>query len=179
MAVLPIRLLGDPILATRAQDVTRFDSALAQLVADMTETMLAAPGIGLAAPQVGVGLQVLVYSVSEEEAGHLCNPRLELSEESEPAEEGCLSMPGLMVTVTRAQSVVASGHDLTGRPVTIPAAGLLARCLQHEADHLAGILTIDRTSREERKRAMREIRDSAWFTTGVAPSLTGVRPGLG
>ncbi|MBU6148030.1 MAG: peptide deformylase [Actinomycetales bacterium] len=172
MSVLQLRLLGDPVLTTPAREVTAFDRSLHTLIEDMRETMLDAPGIGLAAPQVGVSLRVLVYQTADDEQGHLCNPVLELADEQEEAEEGCLSLPGLTVMVPRAVQLTARGVDCTGAPQTLTATGLLARCLQHETDHLDGILTIDRTTREERRRAMREIREAPWFASPVtaAPS---------
>lgn len=162
MSIRPIRLFGDPVLRTPALEVTSFDKDLRTLVADLTETMLEAPGAGLAAPQIGVGLRVFTWNV-EGEVGHLVNPRLELSSETQDGPEGCLSLPGLVIDCLRAFSVVAHGFNMHGDPVTIEGSELLARAIQHETDHLDGILFIDRLDREARRSAMKEIRESEWF----------------
>ena len=162
MAIQPIRLFGDPVLRQPAREVTDFDVELRKLVADLTDTMLAAPGAGLAAPQVGVGLRVFTWYV-DGELGHLVNPTLELSEEQQHGAEGCLSIPELTFECLRALSVVANGFDMHGEPVTVHGSDLLARAIQHETDHLDGVLFIDRLDTETRKAAMREIRDSQWF----------------
>ena len=137
MAIRPIRLFGDPILRRRAIEVVDFDKELRTLVADLTDTMLDAPGAGLAAPQIGVGLRVFTWYV-EGEVGHLVNPTLELSEEIQDGLEGCLSLPELTYECKRAMSVVAHGFDMYGEPVTIDGSELLARAIQHETDHLDG-----------------------------------------
>jgi peptide deformylase len=162
VAIQPIRLFGDPVLRQPAREVTDFDVELRKLVADLTDTMLAAPGAGLAAPQIGVGLRVFTWYV-DGEVGHLVNPTLELSEEQQHGAEGCLSIPELTFECLRALSVVANGFDMHGEPVTVRGSDLLARAIQHETDHLDGVLFIDRLDTETRKAAMREIRDSEWF----------------
>ena len=162
MPVQPIRLFGDPVLRTPAVPVADFDKELRRLVADLTDTMLAAPGAGLAAPQIGVGLRVFTWHV-EGELGHLVNPVLDLSEEEQHGPEGCLSLPDLTFDCTRALRVVANGFDMHGEPVTIEGHELLARAIQHETDHLDGVLFIDRLDRETRKAAMRAIREADWF----------------
>ena len=162
MAIQPIRLFGDPVLRSPAQAVTDFDKELRRLVADLTDTMLAAPGAGLAAPQIGVGLRVFTWHV-EGELGHLVNPVLDLSEEEQHGPEGCLSLPDLTFDCTRALRVVAKGFDMHGEPVSIEGHELLARAIQHETDHLDGVLFIDRLDRETRKAAMRAIREADWF----------------
>ncbi len=162
MAIQPIRLFGDPVLRQRARDVTDFDLELRKLVGDLTDTMLAAPGAGLAAPQLGVGLRVFTWYV-DGELGHLVNPTLELSEEQQHGAEGCLSIPELTFECLRALSVVARGFDMYGEPVTVHGSDLLARAIQHETDHLDGVLFVDRLDAETRKRAMREIREAEWF----------------
>jgi len=159
--VQPIRLFGDPVLRTPADSVRDFDKELRGLVKDLTETMLDAPGVGLAAPQIGVGLRVFTYYV-DDELGHLVNPSLDLSDEEQEGEEGCLSFPGLAYPTKRAFGVVAKGWNMHGDPVTVEGTDLLARCVQHETDHLDGVLFIDRLDRETRKLALREIRDSEW-----------------
>ena len=162
MPVQPIRLFGDPVLRTPAVPVADFDKELRRLVADLTDTMLAAPGAGLAAPQLGVGLRVFTWHV-EGELGHLVNPVLDLSEEEQHGPEGCLSLPDLTFDCTRALRVVAKGMNMHGEPVTIEGHELLARAIQHETDHLDGVLFIDRLDRETRKAAMRAIREADWF----------------
>ncbi len=137
MSVRDIRLFGDPILRSAASPVVDFDKQIRTLVADLTDTMLAAPGAGLAAPQIGVGLRVFIYNV-DGVVGHLINPELSLSEETQDGEEGCLSIPGLMFDCTRAPGVVARGFDMHGEPAVIEGTETLARCIQHETDHLDG-----------------------------------------
>ena len=175
--IVPIRLLGDPVLRTRASEVVDFDKELRRLVDDLTETMLDAPGAGLAAPQIGVGLRVFTWYV-DDEVGHLVNPTLTLSEEVQDGPEGCLSLPELTYDCIRALSVVASGFNMYGDPVRIEGSELLARAIQHETDHLDGVLFIDRLDSEARKAAMREIREAEWFgleqpTVKVSPHATG------
>jgi len=171
--VQPIRIIGDPVLRTPAEPVTTFDKELRVLVRDLEETMLDAPGVGLAAPQIGVGLRVFTYATSEEDHGHIVNPVLaDLSEEQEEDDEGCLSVPGLTYPTKRGISVVARGFDLHGEPIVIAADNpLLARCLQHETDHLDGVVFIDRLDEATRKRAMREIREQLW-----EPQNAGLEP---
>ncbi|MFA6300157.1 MAG: peptide deformylase [Nocardioides sp.] len=180
MSVQPIRLFGDPVLRRPAIEVVDFDKELRRLVEDLTDTMRDAPGAGLAAPQIGVGLRVFTWYV-DGELGHLVNPRLDLSAELQDGPEGCLSLPELTYDCKRALSVVARGFDVYGEPVTIEGSDLLARALQHETDHLDGVLFIDRLDPEARKAAMREIRESEWFgleqpTVRLSPHATG---GLG
>lgn len=162
MSIKPIRLFGDPVLRTPADPVTDFDAELRRLVADLTDTMLEAPGLGLAAPQIGVGLRVFTYNV-DDVVGHLINPSLVLSGEEVLDEEGCLSFPGLSYPTNRALGVVATGFNMHGEPVTLDGSGTLARCVQHETDHLDGILFIDRLDPVQRKLAMKEIRAAEWF----------------
>jgi peptide deformylase len=162
VSVRPIRLFGDPVLRSAAAEVTNFDREVRNLVADLTDTMLDAPGAGLAAPQIGVGLRVFTWNV-EGEVGHLINPKLTLSSEIQDGAEGCLSLPGLSIDCLRALSVVANGFNMHGDPVTIEGSDLLARAIQHETDHLDGILFIDRLDREARRAAMKEIRAAEWF----------------
>jgi len=168
LAIQPIRLFGDPVLRTPAAPVTDFDAELRKLVQDLTDTMMDAPGAGLAAPQIGVGLRVFTYYV-EGELGHLINPDLTLSVELQDGGEGCLSIPGLTWDCKRALSVVARGFDMHGEPVTIEGSEMLARAIQHETDHLDGILFVDRLDPETRKLAMKAIRESEWF--GAPPTL--------
>ena len=163
MSVKPIRLFGDPVLRTPAEPVRDFDAELRRLVKDLTDTMLDAPGVGLAAPQIGVGLRVFTYHVDDNEPGHLINPSLDLGQEEDEDDEGCLSFPGLVYPVKRACGVVAKGFNMYGEPVTIEGTELLARCIQHETDHLDGILFVDRMDPAQRKVAMRAIREAEWW----------------
>ncbi|WP_030240615.1 peptide deformylase [Streptomyces sp. NRRL S-350] len=167
MAIQPIRLFGDPVLRATAQPVTVFDKELRNLVRDLTETMLDAPGAGLAAPQLGVSLRVFTYHV-DGVTGHLINPDLSLSEDEQEGPEGCLSLPGLRYDTRRAYGVVAKGFNMHGDPVTLEGTRLLARCIQHETDHLDGIIFIDRLDREQRKAALKAIREADW-DGGPAP----------
>ncbi|KRE52860.1 peptide deformylase [Phycicoccus sp. Soil748] len=176
MSIQNIRLFGDPVLRTEAAPVVDFDRELRQLVKDLTDTMMDAPGAGLAAPQIGVGLRVFTYWI-DGELGHLVNPDLDLSSEMQDGEEGCLSFPGLRFDTPRALRVVAKGFNQFGEPVTIEGSELMARCIQHETDHLDGILFIDRMDREQRKLAMRAIREAEWSgepapTVKVSPHAT-------
>ena len=164
MPVLPVRLFGDPVLTTPAEAVTTFDAELRRLVRSLDETLYDQRGSGLAAPQVGVGLRVFVFH-DEDVAGHLVNPVLDFPDEQEQnGPEGCLSMPGLYVDTKRRMNVVAKGFTASGEPVQVVSAGHLARCLQHETDHLDGVLFIDRLDRARRKAAMRAIREAEWNT---------------
>jgi peptide deformylase len=169
VAIQPIRLFGDPVLREKAQPVTTFDAELRRLVRDLTDTMLDAPGVGLAAPQLGVGLRVFTYHV-DDVVGHLVNPELQLSEGEQLGPEGCLSLPGLEYDCLRAMRVVARGVDMHGEPVTIEGSDLLARCIQHEVDHLDGILFIDRLDTTARKAAMKAIREAEW-AGGPVPTV--------
>lgn len=173
MSVTPIRLFGDPVLRTPAAEVVDFDKELRKLVKDLTDTMMDAPGVGLAAPQIGVSLRVFTYWV-DDVVGHLVNPSLDLSDELQDGEEGCLSLPGLSFDTKRSLRVVAKGFDMHGEPVILEGSDLLARCVQHETDHLDGIVFIDRLDPETRKEAMKAIRESEWF--GVDPSAVKLSP---
>ena len=162
MAIQPIRLFGDPVLRRPAIEVVDFDKELRRLVEDLTDTMMAAPGAGLAAPPLGVGLRVFTWHV-DGQLGHLVNPQLSLSTEEQHGPEGCLSIPDLSFDCTRALSVVARGFDMYGEPVVIEGSELLARAIQHETDHLDGVLFVDRLDTDGRKAAMKAIREAEWF----------------
>ena len=163
MAVQPIRLFGDPVLRSRATEVTDFDVELRKLVADLNDTLRDEGGAGLAAPQLGVGLRVFVYHCDTFD-GHLVNPTFDLvGDEEQEGPEGCLSIPGLAWPCKRHLHVVARGWNMHGEPVTVQGSELLARCIQHETDHLDGVLFIDRLDPETRRRAMAEIRAAEWF----------------
>ncbi|MBT0768915.1 peptide deformylase [Kineosporia sp. J2-2] len=173
MPIQNIRLFGDPVLRSRAEPVVDFDRELRTLVKDLEDTMLDAPGAGLAAPQIGVGLRVFTYYV-DGQLGHLINPDLDLSDEQQDGGEGCLSLPDLVFDTKRSLRVVAKGFDQHGEPVTIEGSELLARCIQHETDHLDGILFIDRLDRDTRKLALKAIREAEW--AGGTPPQVKVSP---
>jgi peptide deformylase len=162
MPVLSIRLFGDPVLTTPAGQVTTFDAELRRLVRNLDETLYDQRGSGLAAPQVGVSQRVFVFH-DEDVSGHLVNPVLDFpDQEEQDGPEGCLSIPGLYFDTKRRLNVVAKGFTAHGDPAQIVGAGHLARCLQHETDHLDGILFIDRMDRTRRKAALRAIREAGW-----------------
>lgn len=151
--MLEIRLLGDPILRQRAEEVEEIDDELRELAEQMFETMYTEEGIGLAAPQVGVSRRLFVMDIREDdvEPQAVVNPVVVELSGSERGEEGCLSLPGLVGNVERPERVVMEGLDLDGMPLRIEATGLLARCIQHEIDHLDGVLFIDHLSPIKRK----------------------------
>ena len=161
MAIREILFLGDPVLRTEAEDVVAFDDDLRTLVRDMFETMYHAEGIGLAAPQIGVSSRVIVVDLRREDHDDapmaLVNPRLVwTSEESAKQPEGCLSIPTLEEVVERPAEVRVEAQDPDGKPVTIEADELLARALQHEIDHLDGILFLDRVSGLKRRMLLKK-----------------------
>jgi peptide deformylase len=169
--VLPIRLFGDPVLRTAAEPVTDFDKELRQLVEDLTETMRDQGGAGLAAPQIGVGLRLFAFDVADV-IGHLINPVLDFPDTDEQdGPEGCLSIPGIYFDTKRRLNVVARGFNSYGDPVQLVGNGLMSRCVQHETDHLNGILFVDRLDREARKEAMRAIRAADWYDPTRAPPV--------
>jgi peptide deformylase len=172
-ALTHVRQYGDPALRSRARPVEVFDDALAEEVQRMGQLMDDAIGIGLAATQLGVMHRVLVYKVEPDSPlGVLVNPEIEWrGEEIESMEEGCLSLPGVGVEVERPVHVRVRAQDERGAPLTIEASGLEARVIQHEVDHLDGVLILDRTSREQRKQAMRAMREAmAGRSTGSEPA---------
>lgn len=174
MAVKPIRLFGDPVLRTPAEAVTDFDKELRGLVRDLTETMLDEGGAGLAAPQLGVGLRVFAFDV-DDVVGHIVNPVLDFpDEEEQDGPEGCLSIPGLYFDCKRRQNVVAKGFTMHGDPVQLVGTGMMARCVQHETDHLDGVMFIDRLDTATRKEAMRAIREAEWY--GLAEPTVKISP---
>ncbi|RKR73928.1 peptide deformylase [Frondihabitans australicus] len=176
MAVRPITITGEPVLHERAHDVTDFDDTLRDLVADMLETMDAAPGVGLAGPQVGLPLRLFVYSYTDDEGtvwrGEAINPVLwqsplsiePLDEEDES--EGCLSIPGERFPLRRAEGVILRALDLDRNPFEIEAHGWLARIFQHEYDHLDGVLYADRLEHPYSKAVAKTIRKNSWGSPG-------------
>lgn len=166
MTVQPIRYFGDPVLRTPADPIETYDKELRGLVKDLVETMRNAGGVGLAAPQIGVGLRVFAFDV-DEIVGHLVNPVLEFpDEEEQDGDEGCLSLPGIYIDTKRRMNVIAKGYNEFGDPMQIVGTGLMARCLQHETDHLEGVIFIDRLDMAARKTALREIRRAEWYDPG-------------
>jgi peptide deformylase len=157
-----VRKLGDPALRARAIPVDRFDDDLLHEVERMGELMDAAMGVGLAATQLGVLHRVLVYRVEHDSpVVALVNPTIEWAgREQETIEEGCLSLPGVLVEVERAVHLRVGAHNEYGQPITIEASGLEARVIAHEMDHLDGVLILDRTTREQRREAMRKMREA-------------------
>jgi peptide deformylase len=156
---MQIRTLGDPVLREEATPVEVFDDALRRIADDMIETMVAAPGVGLAANQVGLRTACFVFDDREGHAGFVANPVLFEPEGEETLEEGCLSIPGPYHPTVRAARVRLRGADLDGRPLDIVAEGLLARIFQHETDHLNGMLYIDRLDDAGRRDVMRQLRE--------------------
>jgi peptide deformylase len=175
VTVQPIRLFGDPVLRTAADVVTDFDKELRTLVADLAETMLNAPGSGLAAPQIGVGLRVFTFHVDDAQSGHLVNPVLHFPDaEEQDGPEGCLSIPGLSWDCKRKANVVAHGQNMYGDAITVEGTATLSRCIQHESDHLDGVLFVDRLDAATRKAAKKEIREAEW--SGLAAPVVKVSP---
>ena len=184
VAVRPIRLFGDPVLRDRAAEVVDFDKELRNLVRDLLDTMTQEGGAGLAAPQLGISLRVFSYhcddgSVADgsgnDVTGHLVNPVIEvLGDEMQDGPEGCLSIPRLSWDCRRHLRVVARGQNQHGEPVEVRGTERLARAIQHETDHLDGVLFIDRLDPETRKQAMREIRQARWF--GAPAPVVKVSP---
>ena len=172
MAILPIRIYPDPVLREAARPVGVVDDTIRKLIADMGETMRAAPGVGLAAPQVGVQQRVLVYSMSEEdEIIGLVDPEIvERGGETVIEDEGCLSIPGLAYPTPRAQRVVVQALDAQGNAVRIDAVDMEARILQHEIDHLDGILFLVRIDPELRREALGVIRERGEGPTTWTPA---------
>ena len=162
MSVAKIRIYPDPILQTKAAEIENIDGRVVNLAEDMAETMYAAPGVGLAAPQIGVSERLIVVDVKTPEGGKglitLINPEIIEMEGRVVEEEGCLSLPEIRENIARAERILVRGYDLKERQREIEATGLLAVALQHEIDHLDGILFIDRISRLKRGIAQRKMR---------------------
>jgi peptide deformylase len=161
-----IRVVGDPVLSTPCRPVTEFDSALSDLIEEMFASLAVAEGVGLAAPQIGVDLAVFVYDCPDEagqqHVGHVVNPTIETSGAQIVQDEGCLSVPGPYHELARAESAVVRGVDKTGKPIEASGHGFFARCLQHETDHLRGVLYIDHFPRNRRRRVLRDMVPFEW-----------------
>ncbi|MGQ7313100.1 peptide deformylase [Microbacterium arabinogalactanolyticum] len=178
MAVLPIRIMGDPVLHAPAAEVSEITDEIRTLVADMYETMDVAPGVGLAAPQVGVALRIYVYTYVDDEdrpwRGEIINPVLWMtppepgSPDPDEESEGCLSFPGERFPLRRSDRVMVTGIDLEGAPVHIEVDGWRARIMQHEFDHLNGILYIDRLSDGDWKTVQKIARKRGWARGGAS-----------
>jgi peptide deformylase len=163
MAVRQIRLFGDPVLRAPSAPITDIDDGVRALVQDLLDTVALPGRAGVAAPQIGVGLRAFSYNI-DGDIGYLLNPEIvEVSGEAEPVGEGCLSVPNLWHPALRHPYARAVGIDLDGREVVLEGDGLLAQALQHETDHLDGMLYLSRLSPEDRRIAMRQIRESDWF----------------
>jgi peptide deformylase len=160
VATFPIRIFGDPVLRQRAVEIEEIDAKIVRLSAEMIETMYAAPGVGLAAPQVGIERRIFVYDVGDG-AQAVINPEIVESRGEWEYEEGCLSVPDLHWTIVRPKEVHLVGFDLQGNQISVEADEYLARVFQHELDHLDGILLLDRLEKDQRKQAMRILRDRA------------------
>ena len=162
--------MGDPVLRLQCEVVTSFDKELRTLVKDLVETMQEAPGVGLAAPQIGVALRVFTYDI-DDVVGHLVNPVLHFPhDETMDGEEGCLSIPGLTFDCVRMAEVVAHGQNMYGDPVTLQGRDLLSRCVQHETDHLDGVLFVDKLDPATKKLALEAVRNAEW-AGGPVPTV--------
>jgi peptide deformylase len=158
VTIRPIRELGDPVLRTPADPVQAFDGWLATLIRDLEDTVEHPGRAGVAAPQIGVSVRAFSYNV-DGVIGHMVNPVLvERSEEIQDGDEGCLSVPGIWAPTMRSMHCVAEGFDVDGKPLRLEGTGLMARCLQHEVDHLDGKVFLDRLTGEARKNALRALR---------------------
>lgn len=161
-----IRVVGDPVLHHPTRPVTDFDDSLADLIDQMFAALAVAEGVGLAAPQIGSDLSVFVYDCPDEtgtrHVGHVINPTIETSGAQVEQDEGCLSVPGPYYGLARAEAATVRGVDKTGAPVEVSGTGFFARCLQHETDHLRGILYIDHLPRNRRRRVLRDMVPFEW-----------------
>jgi peptide deformylase len=173
-----VRLYGDPVLRTPAAPVVDFDGELHQLVTDLIDTMHDEGGVGMAAPQIGVSTRVFAYDI-DDVIGHVVNPRIEfVDDEEQLGPEGCLSIPDLHYDTRRRLNAVAHGFDMFGQPLRLTGSGLLARCFQHETDHLDGILFIDRLDPDARAKAVREIAAAGWNSISASQLELGFQRSL-
>ena len=176
MTIRPVVITGDPVLHTRARPVTEIDEEIATLVADMLQTQDAANGVGLAAPQIGVGLRVFTWKMENADGvpaqGHIINPYVKAAKpavgdaDPEHESEGCLSVPGYSFPLRRGESAEVTGYDLDGNELAFTATGWFARCMQHEYDHLNGFLYVDRLADKHKKRARKAVRGEGWGVPG-------------
>jgi peptide deformylase len=158
-----IRLLGDPVLKTRSEPIGAIDARVRGLVDDLVDSVKLPGRAGVAASQIGVNLRAFSYNI-DGDIGYILNPVIvELSGEPELVDEGCLSVPGLWYPTRRFPFARVTGIDLDGRPIEVAGSGLMAQALQHETDHLDGLLYLDRLDKESRRAAMKEVRESDWF----------------
>lgn len=178
VAPYDIRVIGDPVLRQRAHEITDVDGKLARLADDMIATMYAAPGMGLAGPQVGVQKRIFVYDVGDGPQT-VINPEIRESRGEWGFEEGCLSIPGLSFELVRPAEVHLVGYDLEGNEISIEADEILARAFQHELDHLDGVLFIERLDDDTRKAAMRIIREQKLSAAGLADAEIGASAARG
>jgi peptide deformylase len=161
--VRQIRLFGDPVLKTVSDPIGEVDERVRALVADLLDSVRLPGRAGVAAAQIGVNLRAFSYNV-DGEVGYILNPEIvELSGEPEPVDEGCLSVPGLWYPTVRHPFARVTGIDLEGNPVELSGTGVMAQAIQHETDHLNGLLYLDRLDRDNRRAAMKEVRESDWF----------------
>jgi peptide deformylase len=160
MTIQPLRLFGDPVLRTECDPVTRFGDATGRLVDDLLENVLLPGRAGLAAPQIGVSLAVFSYNIDGQH-GYVINPVVAEASGEYDGQEGCLSIPGVYADTVRPMRTVVTGVDRRGDPITVTGTGELSRALQHETDHLRGVLFIDRLTGQERKDALSQIRRAA------------------
>ncbi len=176
MTIHPITICGEPVLHTRAQPVADFDAELRTLVEDMYATQEAAHGVGLAAPQIGIGLRIYTWSMANEDGvpslGHVINPYVKASKPAvgEPdrdhESEGCLSVPGYSFPLRRGERAEVTGYDWDGKEIAFSATGWFARCMQHEYDHLNGFLYVDRLGDKWKKKARKAIKAEGWGVPG-------------
>ncbi len=153
-----LRYFGDPVLTTRAAEVTNIDGGVVSLVEEMIDVMYEAQGVGLAAPQVGVGKRLFVYQIGDDDPITIVNPTITEGRGEWEYDEGCLSIPGLFFPIVRPKEIYLTGFDLDGREISLEADELEARCLQHELDHLDGKLLVDMLDADQRRVAMAELR---------------------
>jgi peptide deformylase len=168
MAILPIRTFGDPVLRQRASEVVEIDGKIASLCNDMLATMYDAPGVGLAAPQVGILKRLFVYDIGDGPQV-MVNPEVHETDGEFEYDEGCLSIPGMSIPIVRADRVHVVGRDLDGNEVDFEAEELFGRVVLHELDHLDGVLMLDRLEPDQRKKVMRELRRMADLATLIGP----------
>ena len=170
-----IRIFGDPVLKQRAAEVTNVDGALVRLAEDMVHTMYEAPGLGLAAPQIGVQKRLFVYDLQDGEGPKsIINPVISESRGEWVYDEGCLSIPKLYVEILRPKELLVAGYDLEGNELQIEADEILGRVIQHELDHLDGVLLLERLDEDQRKQAKKAVREMLMQRAPAPPASTGL-----